>query len=69
MLLVPLLLPVSLHSASVYLQCARRWPCTYFTKIKMHGRSNQNASYSATTDSKTFPKVNLVPASALVKSK
>ena len=37
--------------------------------MKMHNKSNENASYSATTDSKTFPKVNLVPASALVKSK
>ena len=69
MLLVPLVLPVFLHSASVYLQRAGKWPCTYFNKIKMHGKSNGNASYSATTDSKTFPKVNLVPASALVKSK
>ena len=37
--------------------------------MKKHNRSNRNASYSATTDSKTFPKVNLVPVSALVKSK
>ena len=37
--------------------------------MTMHNRSNKNANYSATTDSKTFPKVNLVPASALVKSK
>ena len=69
MLLVPLVLPVFLHSASVYLQRARIWRCTYFNKMKMHNRSNKNASYSATTDSKTFPKVNLVPASALVESK
>ena len=69
MLLVRLALPVSLHSASVYLQHASKWRCTYFDKMKMHGKSNGNASYSATTDSKTFPKVNLVPASALVESK
>ena len=69
MLLVPLVLPVFLHSASVYLQRARIWRCTYFNKMRMHNRSNRNASYSATTDSKTFPKVNLVPASALLKSK
>ena len=69
MQLVPLTLPVFLYSASAYLQCARRWPCTYFNKMKMHGKSNRNASYSATTDSKTFPKVNLVPVSALVESK
>ena len=69
MLLVPLALPVFLHSASVCLQCAHKWRCTYFSKMKMHNKSNENASYSATTDSKTFPKVNLVPASALLKSK
>ena len=69
MLLVRLALPISLHSASVYLQCARAWPCAYFTKMKMRNKSNDNVSYSATTCSKTFPKVNLVPASALVESK
>ena len=69
MLLIPLPLPVFLHSASIYLQRARIWQCTYFNEMKMHNKSNENARYSATTGSKTFPKVNLVPVSALVKSK